>query len=110
MPVTSTSSDRGHNFVSSKFGTFYKDLEISLNFSSGYHHSANQAERAVCTVKDLMKHCNSAGVHWHIALLEFLCTQGPDGSSQGELLSRQFSGILPMIDTNTVNSDKFAAR
>ena len=37
-------SDRGRNFVSSEFGTFCKDLEISLNFSSGYHHSANQAE------------------------------------------------------------------
>ena len=46
-------SDRGHNFVSSEFGTFCKDLGISLNFSSGYHHSANQAELAVCTVKDL---------------------------------------------------------
>ena len=79
-------SNRGCNFVSSKFGTFCKDLGISLNFSSGYHHSANQAERAVHTVKDLMKHCNSAGVHWHIALLEFLCTPGPDGHSPSELL------------------------
>ena len=87
--------------------TFCKDLGISLNFSSGYHHSANQAERAVCTVKDFMKHCNSAGVHWCIALLEFLCTPGPDGHSPSELLGRQFHGILPMIDTYTVNSDKF---
>ena len=57
-----------------------------------------------------MKHCNSAGVHWCIALLEFLCTPGPDGHSPSELLGRQFCGILPMIDTNTVNSDKFAVR
>ena len=57
-----------------------------------------------------MKHCKSAGVHWHIALLEFLCTPSPDGHSPSELLGRQFCGILPMIDTNTVNSDKFAAR
>ena len=57
-----------------------------------------------------MKRCNSAGVHWHIALLEFLCTPGPDGCSPSELLGRRFRGILPMIDTNTVNSDKFAAR
>ena len=57
-----------------------------------------------------MKCCNSAGVHWCIALLEFLCTLGPDGHSPSELLGRQFCGILPMIDTNTVNSDKFAAR
>ena len=56
------------------------------------------------TVKD------SAGVHWCIVLLEFLCTPGPDGCSPSELLGRQFHGILPMIDTNTVNSDKFAVK
>ena len=60
--------------------------------------------------KRLMKCCNSAGVHWHIALLEFHCTPGPDGCSTSELLGRQFCGILPVIDTNTVNSDKFIAR
>ena len=54
-----------------------------------------------------MKHCNSAGVHWGIALLAFLCTPGPDSHSPSELLGTQFHGILPMIDTNTV---KFAAR
>ena len=57
-----------------------------------------------------MKCCNSAGVHWHIALLQFLCTPGPDGRSPSELLGRQFRGILPMIDTNNVNSDKFVVR
>ena len=57
-----------------------------------------------------MKCCNSAGVHWHITLLEFLGTPGPDGHSPNELLGRQFHGILPMIDTNTVNSDMFAVR
>ena len=74
-------SDRDCNFVSSEFGKFCKDLGISLNFSSGYHHSANQAEQVVCTVKDLMKCCNNAGVHWCIALLEFLCTPGPNDHS-----------------------------
>ena len=33
-------SDRGRNFESKEFDTFCKDLGISLNFSSGYHHSA----------------------------------------------------------------------
>ena len=37
-------SDRGKNFVSKEFDAFCKDLGISLNFSSGYHHSANQAK------------------------------------------------------------------
>ena len=57
-----------------------------------------------------MEHCNSAGVHWHIALLEFLCTPGPDGCSPSELLGGGFCGILPVIDTYTVNSDKFAVK
>ena len=48
-------TDRGRNFVSKDFNQFCQDLSIHLNFSSGYHHSADQAERAVCTVKDLMK-------------------------------------------------------
>ena len=105
-------SDRGRNFVSKEFDTFCKDLGIVLNFSSGYHHSANQAERAVRMVKDLMKCCDSAGVHWHIALLEFLCTPGPDGISPSDLMGRQFHGILPMVDkvTNNTYSNEFLDR
>ena len=49
---SSIHSDRDRNFVSKEFDTFCKDLGIVLNFSSGYHHSANQAECAVRTVKD----------------------------------------------------------
>ena len=37
-------SDRGRNFVSKEFDTLCKDLGIPLNFSLGYHHSANQGE------------------------------------------------------------------
>ena len=105
-------SDRGRNFVSKEFDTFCKDLGIVLNFSSGYHHSANQAECAVRMVKDLMKRCDSAGIHWRIALLEFLCTPGPGGVSTSDLMDRQFCGILPMIDkvTNNIYSNKFSDR
>ena len=67
--------------MSKEFDTFCKDLGIVLNFSSGYDHSTNQAEHAVRTVKYLMKRCDSAGVHWRIALLKFHCTPGPDGES-----------------------------
>ena len=99
-------------FVSKEFDTFCKDLEIVLNFFSGYHHPANQAECAIRTVKDLMKRCDSAGVHWRIALLEFLCTPGSDGVSPSSLMGRQFCGILPMICkvANNIYSDKFSDR
>ena len=105
-------SDRGRNFVSKEFDTFCKDLGIVLNFSSKYHHSTNQAEHAVRMVKDSMKHCDSAGVHWHIALLEFLCTPGPDGISPSDLMGRQFCGILPMVNkvTNNTYSNEFSDR
>ena len=105
-------SDRGRNFVSKEFDTFCKDPGIVLNFSSGYHHSANRAECAIRTIKDLMKRCDSTGVHWRIALLEFLCTPGPDGVSPS-LMGRQCHGILPMIEkitNNDVYSDKFSDR
>ena len=59
-----------------------------------------------------MKCCDSAGVHWRIALLEFLCTPGPDGISPSDLMGRQFHGILPMVDkvTNNIYSDEFSER
>ena len=91
-------TDRGRNFVSKDFNHFCQDLGIHLNFSSGYHHRANQAERAVHTVKDLMKHCYSSSVHWRIALLEYLCTPSPNGKLRSELLYRQFRGIMPCLN------------
>ena len=98
--------------MSKEFDTFCKDLGIVLNFSPGYHHSANQAECAVRTVKDLMKCCDSAGLHWCIALLEFLCTPGPGSISPRDLMGRQFHGILPMVDkvTNNTYSNEFLER
>ena len=94
-------TDKGENFVSKDFDEFCHDLGIHLNLSSGYHHSANQVERAVSTVKDLMKCCYSASVHWRLALLEYLCTPCPSGRSPSELLYRQFRGIMPMLSDST---------
>ena len=56
--------DHEHNFMSSDFSTFCADLNINLCFSSTYHHSSHMAERAIQTVKDLMKRCHSVGVSW----------------------------------------------
>ena len=49
--------DRGSNFLSAEFNTFCSDLNISLSFSSPYHHSLNTAEWAVRTIKALMCRC-----------------------------------------------------
>ena len=98
---SSIHSDRGCNFVSNDFVSFCKDLGIELSYSGGYHHSANQAERPVHTVKDLMKCCYSASVHWRLALLEYLCTPGPCGKSPPQLLYRQFRGIMPCFNDSS---------
>ena len=106
-------TDRDRNFVSRDFHEFCHDLGIHLNFSSGYHHSTNQAERAVHTVKDLMKCCYSASVLWRLALLEYLCTPGPSGKLPSELLYREFRGIMPMLSDSTnciSDANKFAER
>ena len=58
-----------------------------------------------------MKCCKSVGVHWRIALLEFLCTPGPDGHSSSELLGRQFCGILSeFIVRKDKEKEKFDAK
>ena len=103
--------DRGSNFLSAEFNTFCSDLNISLSFSSAYHHLSNMAERAVRTIKDLMHRCYSAGVSWRLALIEFLSTPGPDGKSPAELCGHQFKGILPMFSkVNEHNVDLFSQR
>ena len=47
-------SDRGRNFISDQFQDYCSHLGINLTFSSAYHHS-NPAERAIRTIKMLMK-------------------------------------------------------
>ena len=97
--------DRG----SAEFNTFYSDLNVSLSFSSAYHHSSNMTERAVRTIKDLMCRCYSARVSWRLTLIEFLSTPGPDGKSPAELCGCQFKGILPVFPkVNECDSDLFS--
>ena len=43
--------DRGSNFTSLDFASFYSDLGISLSFSSSYHHQSMPTEHSVRTVK-----------------------------------------------------------
>ena len=99
--ITSTiRCDHGHNFISSQFIEFCKQLNIADTLSSGYHHSSNPAEQAVETVKSLMKRCLAANASWCIALLKHLSTLlGANIPSPSELIGRQFRGLLPF---NTV--------
>ena len=73
LPI-SIRCDRGRNFVSDLFQQYCQHLGINLTFSSAYHHSENPAERAIRTVKGLMKCCTMAKQSWRLALLEYLAT------------------------------------
>ena len=47
--------DRGSNFTSLDFTNFRSDLDITLSFSSSYHHQSVPVECSVHTVKNVMK-------------------------------------------------------
>ena len=92
-------------------------LQISFNsianiYSSAYHHSSNPAERAVCTVKGLMKCCVSAKQSWRLALLEYLSTSlDAKTPSPSELNGRKFGSMLPNISNfSTHHSDRLVER
>ena len=96
LPLT-IRCDQGHNFISSQFIEFCKQLNIAVTLSSGYHHSSNPAEHAVKTVKSLMKRCLEANTSWCIALIEYLSTLGANILSPSQLMGRQFRGLLPFF-------------
>ena len=93
--------DRGRNFVSDLFHQYCQHLGKKLSFSSAYHHSGNPAERAICTVKMLMKCCSLTKQSWRLALLEYLSTP-LDGNmpSPSQLNGCQFGSLLPCISSS----------
>ncbi len=53
-------SDNGPCFKSEKFNNFCKELEIQHDTSSPHHHQSNgRAERAIQTIKKILKKCKS---------------------------------------------------
>ena len=64
-------SGMGSNFISDKFKTFCKSLNIEQAFSSSYHHHSNgQVEACVKFVKCTLNKCFDSGSDPHIALLQ----------------------------------------
>ena len=100
--------DRGSNFLSKTFQVFCANLNISLQFSSSYHHS-NPAERAVCTVKSIKKKCideKLGNSTWRIGLILYLCTSISDSLlSPAEILNqRVYRGYQSFLcDNCTLN-------
>ena len=111
MPIA-IRCNRGHNFVSDIFQQYCSHLGIKLSYSSAYHHSANPVERAIRTVKGLMKKCTKAKQSWRLALLEYLTTPLDSKTpSPSELNGRKFSSMLPNISNlSPKHSDKLVER
>ena len=64
-------SDSGSNFISDKFKTFCKSLNIEQTFSSSYHQQSNrQVEACIKFAKCTLKKCYDSRVDPHIALLQ----------------------------------------
>ena len=91
--------DRGRNFVSDLFQQYCQHLGINLS-SSAYHHSGNPAERAIRTVKGLMKCCTMAKQSGRLALVDYLATPLDSNTpSPSELNGHRFNSLLPNIST-----------
>ena len=56
--------DPGLNYTTDIFVNFMKNLDVTLTFSSSYHHSSNPAEQAVQTAKNIMKKCAETNGNW----------------------------------------------
>ena len=95
----------GRNFVSDLFQQYCQHLDINLTFSRVYHHSGNPAERAIRTVKVLMKCCTMAKQSWRLALLEYLSTPLDDNTpSPSKLSGHKLTSLLPNV-ANFKHSD-----
>ena len=99
MP-THIQCDRGRNFVSDLFQQYCQHLGINLTFSSAYHHTGNPAERAIRTIKMLMKHCTTAKQSWRLAVVEYLAMPLDSNTlSPSELNGHKFNSLLPNLST-----------
>ena len=104
--------DRCRNFLSDLFQQYCQHLGINLTFSSAYHHSGNPAERAIRTVKLLMKHCTVVKQYWRLALIEYLATPLDSNTpSPSELNGHKVNSLLPNVSTfSSKHSDALVSR
>ena len=98
--------DCGSNFTPFDFDSSCSDLDISLSFSSLYHHQSVPAECSVRTVKNIMKKFHETGTPWCLGLLEYICTPLDEKTpSPSSLLSTQFRGLCLIFNhTNSGES------
>ena len=101
-------SDSGGNFVSDKFRTFCKSLNIEQAFSSSCHHqSYGQVEACIKFVKYILRKCFDSKDDPHIALLQIHITLlGPEPHSPVIMLfNHLIRGKMPIFNSPLVGRD-----
>ena len=95
-------TDNGPQFSCHSFRCFTQQYQFNHCTSSPYHPQSNgMAEKAVQTVKGLMKKATLDGKDFHLALLEYRNTPWSDtiGSPVQRLMGRRTKTLLPTKDT-----------
>ena len=101
-------SDSGGSFVSDKFKTFYRSLNIEQAFLSSYHHQSNgHIGACIKFVKHTLKKCLDSKGDPHLVLLQIHMTPlGPGLPSPVTMLFNcPIRGIMPIIDRPVVGKD-----
>ena len=101
--------DSGGNFVSDKFKTFCKSLNIEQAFSSLYHHQNNrQVEACIKFVMCTLTKCFDTKGDLHIALLQIRMTLvGPGLPSPATILFNcPTRGIMPINNRPPMDINK----
>ena len=101
-------SDSGSHFVSNKFRTFCKSLNIEQAFSSSDHHQSNgQVEACIKFVKCTLKKWFDSRSDLHIALLQIQMTPLGQGlpSPATMLFNCPIRGIMPITNGLLVGID-----
>ena len=103
-------SDNGSQFSSHEFQQFIKHYGIDHRTSSPYHLQSNgMAEKAVQTIKRLMKKATHNGNDPYLALLEYRNTPWSDtlGSPAQQLMGRRTKTLIPtasnLLKPETIN-------
>ncbi len=94
-------SDNGPQYTSQQFQEFMKQCDIQHTTSSPLHPQSNGlAEKAVQTIKMMMKKCREAGDDFHLALLDLRNTPRDQqtGSPAQRLMGRRTKTLLPTSD------------
>lgn len=93
-------SDNGPQFTSSEFAEFTNSYNIRhITSSPGHQQSNGLAEKAVQTVKNMIRKCSSSGNDIYLALLDLRNAPRDNiGSPMQRLMGRRGRTLLPMTE------------